>query len=67
MENEVRAERESKGLSLRAFAKRCRLDPAHLSRIERSLVIPTEPVMRRIATGLGYKAGEFPRLFPWAA
>jgi transcriptional regulator with XRE-family HTH domain len=49
----LRAARQEAGLSIRKLAKRCAIDPTHLSRLERGLVPPpTSPTMTAIAREL---------------
>jgi transcriptional regulator with XRE-family HTH domain len=49
----LRTVREARGRSLRAVAQAAGVDPAHLSRIERGIQIPTLPVLYRLASTLG--------------
>lgn len=48
-----RAVREARGLSLRETARRSRMDPAHLSRVERGAAGLSIDSLRRLAQVLG--------------
>lgn len=50
-----RAIREAQGYGLRHTAREARIDPAHLSRIERGLATPSLDVLKRLARALGMK------------
>jgi putative DNA methylase len=45
----IKTRREQLGLSLRAAAARCRIDPAHLSRVESGAAPPSETLLARLA------------------
>lgn len=45
----LREMRERRGVSLRAAANELEVDPSYLSRIERGLQPPSEPLMKRVA------------------
>jgi transcriptional regulator with XRE-family HTH domain len=45
----LRGAREARGKSLRQVARQVPMDPAHLSRIERGLAVPSVAVLRRLA------------------
>ena len=51
----LRGAREARGVSLRQLAKEAAIDPAQLSRIERGLVTPSVPVLRRLYIALGLR------------
>jgi transcriptional regulator with XRE-family HTH domain len=48
----IRRRRESRGISLRAFARQCDLSPAHVSKIERGLASPSLETLTRIVKEL---------------
>ena len=48
----IRRRRESRGISLRAFARQCELSPAHVSKIERGLASPSLETLTRIVKEL---------------
>ena len=48
----IRRRRESRGISLRAFARQCGLSPAHVSKIERGLASPSLETLTRIVKEL---------------
>jgi len=48
----VRQRREARGISLREFARRCEISPAHLSKIERALSSPSLDTLARIVQRL---------------
>jgi len=48
----IRRRRESRGISLRAFARQCDLSPAHVSKIERGLASPSLDTLTRIVKEL---------------
>jgi len=48
----IRRRRESRGVSLRAFARQCDLSPAHVSKIERGLASPSLETLTRIVKEL---------------
>ncbi|MGH9054338.1 MAG: helix-turn-helix domain-containing protein, partial [Acidimicrobiales bacterium] len=51
-------ERRRLGLSVRGAAGRANIDPAHWSRIERGLALPSVVVLARIAAVVGVLPGE---------
>lgn len=53
----LRSVRESQGRSLRAVARKAKVDPAHYSRIERGLAKPGLLTATRIALVLGLEPG----------
>jgi transcriptional regulator with XRE-family HTH domain len=58
----IRSRRESRGISLRAFARQCDLSPAHVSKIERGLASPSLDTLTRIVKELDlYGANLFGR------
>lgn len=48
----IRERREARGISLRAFARRCGLSPAHVSKVERGLASPSLTTLTRIVQEL---------------
>jgi putative DNA methylase len=48
----LRQAREHAGLSLRALARRCTVDPAYLSRVERGIVPPSEQLLANLSQSL---------------
>ncbi len=48
----IRRRRESRGISLRTFARQCELSPAHVSKIERGLASPSLETLTRIVKEL---------------
>jgi transcriptional regulator with XRE-family HTH domain len=48
----LRERREALGISLRAFARRCELSPAHVSKVERGLASPSVATLSRIVQEL---------------
>ncbi|MPZ68808.1 MAG: helix-turn-helix domain-containing protein [Actinobacteria bacterium] len=51
----LRGARQARGIGLRELERRTGLDRGHLSKIERGLVTPSLPTLRRIAGALGLK------------
>jgi transcriptional regulator with XRE-family HTH domain len=51
----LRAVREAHGLGLREVARQARIDPAHLSRVERGERTLSLPALRRLAHVLGLR------------
>jgi transcriptional regulator with XRE-family HTH domain len=49
----LRAVRIARGMSLRETARRARIDPAHLSRVERGERQPSIDALARLAEALG--------------
>jgi transcriptional regulator with XRE-family HTH domain len=47
--------RQAHGLSLRQMADQARIDPAHLSRVERGLAQLSVPALARLADALGLR------------
>jgi transcriptional regulator with XRE-family HTH domain len=54
----IRELRDQKDVSLREFAKKLDVTPAHLSDIELGRRFPSEPLLKRIADKLGVKLSE---------
>ena len=54
----VRQFRKQAGLTLRELSEACRVTPAHLSRVERGLAIPSDALEFRIAHTLGLSDDE---------
>ena len=48
----IRARRQARGLTLRAFARQCEISPAHLSKVERGLANPSLSMLTRIVQEL---------------
>jgi transcriptional regulator with XRE-family HTH domain len=48
----LRDRREALGISLRAFARRCELSPAHVSKVERGLASPSVATLARMVQEL---------------
>jgi transcriptional regulator with XRE-family HTH domain len=53
VDSPLAAVRRAQGLSTRDTARRAKIDPSHLVRIERGEVMPTVPVLYRLAVVLG--------------
>lgn len=51
----LRGAREARGMGLRELERRTGIDRGHLSKIERGLVVPSVPTLRRIAAALGLR------------
>lgn len=49
----LREAREALGVGLRAQARQADIDPSHYSKIERGEVLPTLPLLLKIAASLG--------------
>jgi putative DNA methylase len=54
----LRNRREQLGLSLRAVASRCHIDPAHLSRVESGATPPSDALIGRLAEALAVPRDE---------
>lgn len=54
----IRARREARGVSLRAFARQCELSPAHVSKIERGLASPSLMTLTRIVQELDLQGAD---------
>lgn len=48
----IRSRREERGISLRAFARQCKLSPGHVSKIERGHATPSLDVLTLIVEQL---------------
>jgi transcriptional regulator with XRE-family HTH domain len=55
-------ERESRGWSQAELARRARLHPSELSKIESGRIRPDRPLLRRLARHLGLPAADAERL-----
>lgn len=54
----LKSRREQTGLSLRAIATRCAVDPAHLSRVESGATPPSDALLGRLADALAIPLDE---------
>ena len=54
----IRRCRQQAGLSLRKLAELAHVDPAYLSRVEHSMVPPSDALVRAVADATGTKAEE---------
>ena len=54
----LKSRREQRGLSLRATAARCGVDPAHLSRVESGATPPSDALIERLADALAIPLDE---------
>ena len=54
----IRARRKAAGLSIARLGARSDVEPGHLSRIERGLVVPGDEIRIRIAQELGVRVEE---------